>query len=326
MAPLLDVQDLRAYYYRSDGVVRAVDGVSFTVERGETLGLVGESGSGKSASVLALLGLMRRNGRVHGGRALFEGRDLLRLSREELRRLRGREIGMVFQDPMTGLNPTMRVGRQVMEPLLWHRVARQARARELAMALLAKVGIPHHRQRFHDYPFQFSGGMRQRVMIAMALACRPKLLIADEPTTALDVTVRAQVLNLIQDMKEESGMSVILITHDMGLAANFCDRLVVMYAGQVVESAPTAVFVRNPLHPYSQGLLRSHLDAGADVADLRPIPGQPPNLVHPPSGCRFHPRCEWRQPVCMQQVPALRTVAPGHQVACHLVTGGGAHG
>ncbi|MGQ9778881.1 MAG: ABC transporter ATP-binding protein [Bacillota bacterium] len=322
MAALLEVRNLRTYFYRPDGVVKAVDGIGYSLRHGETLGIVGESGSGKSVSVLSLLGLLRRNGRVEGGEALFEGRDLLKLDREELRQVRGREISMIFQDPMTSLNPTFRIGRQIMEPPLWHRLMKEPDARERALALLAKVGIPEPRIRFFDYPFQFSGGMRQRVMIAMALACGPKLLIADEPTTALDVTVRAQILNLIQDMKEEFSMGVIPITHDFGMATNFCDRIAVMYAGKIVESAPTPTFVTSALHPYSRGLLRSTLDVGAEEIRLEPIPGNPPNLISPPPGCRFHPRCAVRRPICEVEEPPLREVDGGHQVACHLVEGG----
>ena len=322
MATLLEVRNLRTHFYRPDGVVKAVDGISYSLNRGETLGIVGESGSGKSVSVLSLLGLLRRNGRIEGGEAFFEGRDLLKLSKEELRQVRGREISMIFQDPMTSLNPTFRIGRQIMEPPIWHRLMGESEAGERALALLAKVGIPEHKSRFFDYPVQFSGGMRQRAMIAMALACGPKLLIADEPTTALDVTVRAQILNLIQEMKEEFSMSVIIITHDFGLATNFCDRMIVMYAGQIVESAPTMAFVENALHPYSQGLLRSTLDVGAGDVRLQPIPGNPPNLIAPPPGCRFHPRCAARQPVCEKEQPALVRIDDGHEVACHLVAGG----
>lgn len=319
---LLEVRNLRTYFYRPDGVVKAVDGISYSLNYGETLGIVGESGSGKSVSLLSLLRLLRRNGRVEEGEALFEGRDLLKLSREEIRQIRGREISMIFQDPMTSLNPTFRIGYQIMEPPLWHRLMKEPEAWERAMALLAKVGIPEPRIRFFDYPFQFSGGMRQRVMIAMALACGPKLLIADEPTTALDVTVRAQILNLIQEMKEEFSMSVILITHDFGMATNFCDRIAVMYAGKIVESAPTPTFVTSALHPYSRGLLRSTLDVGAEEIRLDPIPGNPPNLISPPPGCRFHPRCAVRRPICAVEEPLLREVDGGHQVACHLVEGG----
>ena len=322
MAALLEVRNLRTHFYRPDGVVKAVDGISYSLNRGETLGIVGESGSGKSVSVLSLLGLLRKNGRIEGGEAFFEGRDLLKLSREELRQVRGREISMIFQDPMTSLNPTFRIGRQIMEPPIWHRLMGESEAGERALALLAKVGIPEHKSRFFDYPFQFSGGMRQRVMIAMALACGPKLLIADEPTTALDVTVRAQILNLIQAMKEEFSMSVIIITHDFGMATNFCDRIIVMYAGQIVESAPTMAFVESALHPYSQGLLRSTLDVGAVDVRLQPIPGNPPNLIAPPPGCRFHPRCAARQSVCEKEQPALVRIDDGHEVACHLVGGG----
>ncbi|MGE5549153.1 MAG: ABC transporter ATP-binding protein [Bacteroidota bacterium] len=322
MPPLLSVRNLRTYFYRSDGVVKAVDGISFDVDRGETLGIVGESGSGKSVSVMSLLRLLRKNGRIEEGEAVFDGRDLLRLSREELRAIRGKEISVIFQDPMTSLNPTMRVGLQIMEPPLWHRIMGEPESRERALSLFAKVGIPEPRSRFADFPFQFSGGMRQRVMIAMALTCGPKLLIADEPTTALDVTVRAQILNLLQDMKDEYRMSVIIITHDFGLATNFCDKIIVMYAGKIVEAASTGEFVRNALHPYSRGLLQSTLDIGSPDTALHPIAGNPPNLIDPPPGCRFHPRCQRRRAVCAREEPPLIEVGPGHTAACHLVAEG----
>ncbi|NPV81578.1 MAG: ABC transporter ATP-binding protein [Firmicutes bacterium] len=325
MAELLKVRDLKTYFYRSDGVVKAVDGISYTLKYGQTLGLVGESGSGKSVSVLSLLGLLRSNGRIEGGEAIFDGRDLLKLNRAELREIRGKEIGMVFQDPMTSLNPTLTIGRQLIEPLIWHRVASSEEARARALELLQRVGIPEYRGRFFDYPFQFSGGMRQRVMIAMALACKPKLLIADEPTTALDVTVRAQILNLIQDMKEELNMSVIIITHDFGIATNFCDSIAVMYAGRIVEMAPTEEFIMRPFHPYSIGLMRSTLDIDVEDSRLEPIPGNPPNLKNPPFGCRFHPRCKRAVDICRDSMPELKEVADSHYVACHFAEGDGAY-
>jgi peptide/nickel transport system ATP-binding protein len=321
MAPLLSVSNLHTCFYRSDGIVKAVDGISYTVERGETLGIVGESGSGKSVSVLSLLRLLRKNARIESGTAVFEGRDLLKLNhQEELRGIRGKEISMIFQDPMTSLNPTFRIGAQMMEPPIWHRLFGQTETRRRAVELLKRVGIPEHKSRFHDYPFQFSGGMRQRVMIAMALTCAPKLIIADEPTTALDVTVRSQILNLLQDMKEEFGMSIIMITHDFSMATNFCDKIIVMYAGRIMESAPTGAFLANSYHPYSRGLLQSTLDIDASGIELHPIPGSPPSLIDPPPGCRFHPRCEQRRPICLLEAPELYEVGAGHLVACHLVT------
>lgn len=322
MAPLLSVKNLHTYFYRPDGVVKAVDGISYSIETGETLGIVGESGSGKSVSVLSLLRLLRKNGRVEEGEAVFAGRDLLKLNPEELRQVRGKEISMIFQDPMSSLNPTLRIGRQLMEPPLWHRLSGSFESWQKAVQLLQQVGIPEHKSRFHDYPFQFSGGMRQRVMIAMALICEPKLLIADEPTTALDVTVRSQILNLLQEMKNAFGMSIIMITHDFSMASNFCDKIIVMYAGKIMEYAPTMAFLSNCLHPYSQGLIRSTLDIEAPDAKLNPIPGSPPNLINPPAGCRFHPRCEKCQPLCSTEIPALRPVGTDHWVACHFAEGG----
>lgn len=320
MAPLLKVTNLHTSFYRSDGVVKAVAGISYSVERGETLGIVGESGSGKSVSALSLLKLLRKNGRVEAGTAHFEGQDLLKLDKEALREVRGKEISLIFQDSMTSLNPTFQIGAQMIEPLIWHKLMNTAASRNRALELLHRVGIPEPLTRFRDYPFQFSGGMRQRVMIAMALTCNPKLIIADEPTTALDVTVRSQILNLLQEMQTELGMSIIMITHDFSMASNFCDKLLVMYAGKVMESAPTEEFLANCLHPYSQGLLGSTLDIDSVGSELHPIPGTPPSLIDPPSGCRFHPRCNLRQPLCTIDEPELWQVRPNHWVACHLVT------
>lgn len=322
MAELLRVNNLKTYFDRYDGVVRAVDGVSYKVDYGETLAIVGESGSGKTQSVLSLLRLIKGNGRIVDGEAIFEGRDLLKLSKEELRQIRGKDISIIFQDPMTSLNPIMRVGLQIMEPILWHKIMSDKEARERAIELLRVVGIPEYKTRVWDYPFQFSGGMRQRVMIAIALACNPKLVIADEPTTALDVTVRAQILNLLSDMKEEFKTSVIFITHDITLAMNFADTIMVMYAGKIAEYAPIDKFIRNPLHPYSSGLISSTLDINAKEGTLKPIPGNPPSLVNPPSGCRFHPRCPYAQDICKEVEPEYKEVEDGHYVACHLVKGG----
>lgn len=322
MEELLRVNNLKTYFDRYDGVVKAVDGISYKLNYGETLAIVGESGSGKTVSVLSLLRLIKRNGRVVEGEAIFEGKDLLKLNKEEIRQIRGKDISIVFQDPMTSLNPIMRVGMQIMEPILWHKVMSDKEARDRAIELLRLVGIPEYKTRVWDYPFQFSGGMRQRVMIAIALACNPKLVIADEPTTALDVTVRAQILNLLSDMKEEFKTSVIFITHDITLAMNFADTIMVMYAGKIAEYSPVEKFIKNPLHPYSQGLISSTLDIKAKEGSLRPIPGNPPSLVNPPSGCRFHPRCIYAQDICREQEPEYREAEDGHYVACHLVKGG----
>jgi oligopeptide/dipeptide ABC transporter ATP-binding protein len=319
---ILSVKDLTTYFYRNDGVVRAVDGISYELKAGESIGIVGESGSGKSVSVLSILKLLKKQARIEKGEAVFNGINLLKLDQKELRKIRGKDISMIFQDPMTSLNPTYRISKQLMEPLIWHNVMDKKDAKEYAIQLLDSVGIPEATRRFNDYPFQFSGGMRQRVMIAMALACRPKLLIADEPTTALDVTVRSQILNLLQDMKEEYQMSVIMINHDFSVATNFCDRINVMYAGQIVETAPTLEFVNNPKHPYSQGLLKSTLDIDYSEESLSPIPGNPPSLINPEEGCRFYARCTFRKPVCNKENPDLCYINPDHSVACHLVKGG----
>ncbi|MCX7846289.1 MAG: ABC transporter ATP-binding protein [Dictyoglomaceae bacterium] len=322
MAELLKVNNLKTYFYRHEGIVKAVDGISYKLDYGETLGIVGESGSGKTVSVLSLLGLIRKNGWIESGEAIFNGKDLLKLSKEELREIRGRDISIVFQDPMTSLNPIMRIGIQIMETIIWHRLMSDKDAKDRVMELLKVVGIPEYKTRFWDYPFQFSGGMRQRVMIAMALACNPKLVIADEPTTALDVTIRAQILNLMQDMKEKLNMSIIFITHDIILTMNFCDTIIIMYAGKIVEYSSMEKFIKNPLHPYSQGLLNSTLDVGTKEGSLRPIPGNPPNLINPPSGCRFHPRCQYVQDICKEVEPELEEIEKDHKVACHLLKGG----
>ncbi|HPT63236.1 MAG TPA: ABC transporter ATP-binding protein [Candidatus Atribacteria bacterium] len=322
MEELLVVNNLKTHFRRYEGVVKAVDGISYKINYGETLTIVGESGSGKSVSALSLLGLIRKNGKVVDGEAIFEGRDLLKLNQEELRQIRGKDISMVFQDPMTSLNPIMKIGIQIMEPLIWHKLMQSTEAREKAIELLRVVGIPDYRVRAWDYPFEFSGGMRQRVMIAIALACNPKLIIADEPTTALDVTVRAQILNLMQDMKEEFGLSIMLITHDIALAMNFSDSIMVMYAGKVSEYAPVAEFIRNPLHPYSRGLIASTIDIETEESFIKPIPGAPPNPLDLPSGCKFHPRCAYTQDICREVEPECKEVRDGHKVACHLVERG----
>ena len=318
MKELLKVRDLKTYFYRPDGIVKAVDGISYTLNSGETLGIVGESGSGKTVSVLSLLKLLKGGVKIEDGEAIFDGRDLLQLDREELREIRGKDISMVFQDPMTSLNPTHRIGFQIREPIIWHKLMKNAEASKRARELLQKVGIPGHHKRFFDYPFQFSGGMRQRVMIAMALVCKPKLLIADEPTTALDVTIRSQILNLLQIMKEELNMSVILITHDFGIASNFCDKIIVMYAGRIMESAHIQEFIKNPLHPYSLGLLGSTLGIDFAGGSLKQIPGNPPNLIDLPKGCRFYPRCELRKKICLTE-PELKEITHQHYVACNII-------
>ncbi|WP_274651005.1 ABC transporter ATP-binding protein [Paenibacillus humicola] len=317
MAPLLEVRNLHAAFDRPGGKVYAVNGVDFAVEPGETLGIVGESGSGKSVSILSLLGLIGTNGRVTGGQALFEGRDLLALSKRELRALRGREIGVVFQDPMTSLNPIQRIGDQIAEAMLVHRLCSKEEAYKRTLALLEEVGIPDPKSRYRSYPHEFSGGMRQRVMIAIALACQPKLLIADEPTTALDVTVQMQVLAVLRKARERRRMSTIIITHDFGVATNFCDRIVVLYGGKVMESATAEQFIRHSVHPYSTGLKSSILEIGSKNRKLVPIPGQSAVAILPPSGCPFAPRCSKAIEPCRRDIPELTTVDMNHSVACH---------
>lgn len=325
MEKLLEVKDLKTYFYRPEGIVKAVDGISYTLGPGETMAIVGESGSGKSVGVKSLMQLIRPPGKVVGGEARFLGKDLLRLSPTEMQKVRGREIGMIFQDPMSSLNPTLTIGRQIMEPMLWHGICDRKTARKRAAELLEMVGIPSPEQRLNEYPFQFSGGMRQRVMIAMAIACRPKLLIADEPTTALDVTVQAQILDLLREMQKELGMAIIIITHDFGVAAEFSQKVAVMYAGRIVETGPMDAFLANPRHPYSAGLLRSTPEVGRAAERLEPIPGSPPNLMDLPSGCPFAPRCGLADGACTAARPELVPVEPGRMAACFKV-GGVSHG
>ena len=314
---LLEVENLKVQFRGQHGVARAVDGVSFHVEAGEVVGLVGESGSGKSVTALAILRILARGGHIAGGQVRFDGRDLLALSEPEMRRVRGNGISMIFQDPMASLNPTITVGRQIAESYYLHRGGGWRAAHQRAAELLDAVGVADARARLGDFPHQFSGGMRQRVMIAMALACSPRLLIADEPTTALDVTVQAQILSLLYDLQQQFGMAVLLITHDMGIVAESTDRVMVMYGGQIVEQAGTVAMFQQRLHPYTEALLECvpRLDGGAEEA-LVSIPGQPPNPADLPPGCRFAPRCPRARPRCMEQLPLLEPAAPGRQVAC----------
>ncbi len=319
MAPLLEVRNLETQFKTQDGVVKAVSNVSFHVDRGETLGIVGESGSGKSVTSLSIMRLIPSPpGTITGGQILFDGENLLDLSEEEMRHIRGNRIAMIFQDPMTSLNPVLTIGRQITESLELHMKMSAKEARARAIELLGMVGIPSPAKRLDDYPHQFSGGMRQRVMIAMGLSCNPELLIADEPTTALDVTIQAQILELINRLKNELGTAVILITHDLGVVAGMTDRVVVMYAGRVVEEAATSELFANPRMPYTIGLLRSipRLDERAG-RKLTPIRGLPPDLINLPPVCPFSPRCDYFVAgSCDQQVPPLRTVAADHRAAC----------
>jgi len=316
---LLSVKDLRTSFFTSRGEVQAVRGVSFEVRPGEILGIVGESGSGKSITCMSVLRLLKSSGRVIGGEALFEGRDLLQLDDDGLRELRGNDIAMIFQDPMTSLNPTLSVGEQVMETILRHRKVSRAEARQRAIELFELVRIPNAAERLKAYPHQFSGGMRQRVMIAMALSCDPKLLIADEPTTALDVTIQRQILALLKELQSRLGMAVILITHDLGVIAEVTDRVLVMYGGMAMEEGPVRDVFKRPSHPYTRGLLASipNLRDGTHHR-LKPIPGSPPDMLRPPTGCPFAPRCPSAMRQCEAAVPPLFSIGEGHEARCWL--------
>jgi peptide/nickel transport system ATP-binding protein len=320
-APLLRVEDLHVEFHTEDGVVHAVDGITYQVDAGKTLGIVGESGSGKSVASLTTLGLTRTQGASVSGKILFEGRDLVALSDDELRSIRGNDIAMVFQDPLSSLHPFFKVGAQLIEAVQAHQDVSKAKARERAVELLGLVGIPDPARRVDEFPHEFSGGMRQRAMIAMALANEPKLLIADEPTTALDVTVQAQVLALMERLQRELGMAIVIITHDLGVVAEMADDIAVMYAGRIVETTSAAQLFSVPEHPYTWGLLKSlpTLTGSRDEA-LVPISGTPPSLINRPSGCHFHPRCPYSQPEHERIDPRLEPVAGDehHHVACLL--------
>jgi oligopeptide transport system ATP-binding protein len=328
MAPLLEVTDLRVELRSRGKTVKAVNGVSFALDQGETLGLVGESGCGKSMTALSLMRLIPSpQGRIVGGHARFDGRDLLALSENEIRQVRGNSIAMVFQDPMTSLNPVLPIGKQIGEALGVHLGMGRTAARKRTVELLEQVGMPSAKLRIDDYPFQFSGGMRQRVMIAMALSCEPRLLIADEPTTALDVTVQAQILELLKRLQSELGMAMILITHDLGVMAGVADRVCVMYAGAIVETSGVDEVFRTPRHPYTLGLLRSIPNVVRGQRQrLVPIDGQPPDLADLPPGCPFQPRCQFRVEKCAGENPEIEEVVQGHSIACWVdVTGGDRH-
>jgi oligopeptide transport system ATP-binding protein len=315
--PLLTVEDLRVEFWTRRGTVHAVNGISFDIAPGETLGIVGESGCGKSVTSLALLGILPRAGRVTGGTAMFGQRDLLKLKDAQLRQIRGHELAMIFQDPMTSLNPVLTIGRQIREVLQTHFDMDKKEANERAAELIDQVGIPSAKMRIKDYPHQFSGGMRQRAMIAMALACEPKLLIADEPTTALDVTIQAQILNLLKELVSERDTALILITHDLGVVAGMCERVNVMYAGMFMETGRAGQLFDHPRHPYTLGLLQSipRLDA-VRKERLHPIKGFPRDMLSPPKACPFQPRCRFEVEQSSQEVPPLKEIEPGHMVAC----------
>ncbi len=320
---LLEIRGLKTEFMTDDGLVHAVDGVNLSIDRGETLGVVGESGSGKSVTALSVLKLIASPpGRIAAGEILWEGRDLVPLPIEEMYKLRAKEIAIVFQEPMTSLNPVYTIGEQLSEVIRLHEGLGRKAGLDRAIEMLKLVHIAQPERRVRDYPHQFSGGMRQRVMIAMALSCNPKLLIADEPTTALDVTIQAQILDLLNELQGRLGMAVMLITHAMGVIAETAQRVVVMYAGRVVEEATVESLFGEPLHPYTQGLIRSipRIDTAATVKKrLEVIGGVVPNLLDPPPGCRFAPRCRLAKPECAAEVPPLREVRPGHKVACVLV-------
>ena len=317
-APLLQVKDLKTYFYTDDGVVKAVDSVTYDVQAGEIVGLVGESGCGKTVSALSILRLIPNPpGKIIGGEILFEGEDLLKADEDEIRDIRGHHIAMIFQEPMTSLNPVLTIGRQVTESLELHLKMDRSSAIRRAVELMEIVGIPEAKTRINDFPHQFSGGMRQRVMIAMALSCNPKILLADEPTTALDVTIQAQILELLTKLTRDLGTAVIIITHNLGVVARYADRVFVMYAGKIVETAPARELYGNPRHPYTLGLLKSvpRLDQ-ARKDRLEPIEGFPPDLIHMPEGCSFRPRCKYAVPRCAQESPPLLAVSGIHQSAC----------
>ena len=315
---LLEVRDLKTHFKTDDGIVRAVDGLSFTVDKGQTLGIVGESGSGKSVTCLTIMGLNNKARTITSGEAIFNGRNLLTMGNRELREIRGDDIAMIFQDPMTSLNPVKSIGHQLQEAVLLHRDVSKKQAKGRALELLNAVGIPKAERRIDDYPHQFSGGMRQRVMIAMALVNDPDLLIADEPTTALDVTTQAQILNLMMKLQEDFGSAIVLITHDLGVIAEVADDVVVMYAARVAEHAPVDSLFTRPHHPYTWGLLGSLPRLDTDVDRLVQIQGSPPSLLRPPKGCRFNPRCPYVMSVCKEIEPELERSLDGHLQRCHL--------
>jgi peptide/nickel transport system ATP-binding protein len=318
--PLLDVQDLRTYFRTDDGIVKAVDGVSFAVEKGQTLGIVGESGSGKSVTCLTIMGLNSTKNTITSGKAMFKDENLLELPPSKLRQIRGNDIAFIFQDPMTSLNPVHTIGKQLIEAVQLHNDVSGKVARARAVELIKAVGIPRADRRVDDYPHQFSGGMRQRVMIAMALINNPDLLIADEPTTALDVTTQAQILRLMKKLQQEFGSAVIMITHDLGVVAETADEVVVMYGARIVEHAPVDELFSRPRHPYTWGLLGSLPLPGPETLRLAQIPGSPPSLLNPPAGCRFNPRCEYAMDICRTTTPALEPSPndPSCLDACHL--------
>ncbi|WP_346889003.1 ABC transporter ATP-binding protein [Clostridium sp. UBA1056] len=319
MNNLLEVNNLKTSFYTQFGEVQAVGGVSFNLEYGEVMGIVGESGSGKSVTMMSIMRLLDQNGKVKDGDIRFEDSDLVSLNEEAMSKIRGNEISMIFQDPMTSLNPLMTIGNQIMEPLRIHKKMTKAEAHKKAIELLYLVGIPSPESRMKQYPHEFSGGMRQRVMIAMALTCNPKLLIADEPTTALDVTIQAQILEIMKDIKQKLNTSIILITHDLGVVADICDKVNVMYGGLIIEQGTVKDIFYNSRHPYTWGLMESVPNPNTLVRErLRPIDGQPPDLFKPPKGCPFYARCKYSMEVCKEHRPGYYEIAQGHKSACWL--------
>ena len=319
MNNLLEVNNLKTSFYTQFGEVQAVGGVSFNLEHGEVMGIVGESGSGKSVTMMSIMRLLDDNGKVKDGKVRFEDNDIVSISEEDMSKIRGNEISMIFQDPMTSLNPLMTIGNQIMEPLRIHKKMTKEEAHKKAVELLHLVGIPSPESRMKQYPHEFSGGMRQRVMIAMALTCNPKLLIADEPTTALDVTIQAQILEIMKDIKQKLNTSIILITHDLGVVADICDKVNVMYGGLIIEQGTVKDIFYNSRHPYTWGLMESVPNPNTLVRErLRPIDGQPPDLFKPPKGCPFYARCKYSMEVCKEHRPGYYEIAQGHKSACWL--------
>ncbi len=314
---ILEVKNMHTYFFTDNGTIKSVDGVDMELKKGSTLGIVGESGSGKSVTALSVMGLlMGTTGKVVEGEILLEGKDLLKCSDEERREMRGRDISMIFQEPMTSLNPVMKIGDQIMENILLHQKVSKDEARKMTIGILKKTGLPRVEKMVDEYPFQLSGGQRQRVMIAMALVCNPKILIADEPTTALDVTIQAQILDLMNRLKSDIGTSILFITHDLGVVAEICDDVVVMYCGRVVEKANVYDLFANPSHPYTEGLLASIPKMGVEVDELDSIPGNVPNPKYMPKGCKFAPRCKYATERCREEEPGFFDLGNGHQSKC----------
>lgn len=321
---IIKVNNLRTYFYLSTGIVKAVDGVSFSINKGETLGIVGESGSGKSVTASSIMGLVPKPiGKIVDGEIIFEDKDLLKIKEKEMLDIRGKDISMIFQDPMTSLDPVFTIGHQIMQVIKIHQKVSKEEAKKIAIEALEMVGIPEADKRMNSYPHEFSGGMRQRVIIAMAIVCKPKMIIADEPTTALDVTVQAQVLDLLKDLQKQLGTSILIITHNLGVVWDICDRVMVMYAGKTVEYADTKTLYQNPMHPYTWGLLNSIPQLSDDPDEpLTAIQGTPPDLKLTGNSCNFHNRCPYAEDICRQKVPELLEIEEGHFVACHFQTKG----